>query len=553
MSNRSSPLNIMRHFHLHALMLLMFVAGKLAADEPMWQPVVATPQAAKPPAVSLEDRLRDVEAKLQLLQQQPVTPVSAVEPIASPAVPCPPVEASKNPKMEGSWKNALWFESKDKAFRFNVGGVIQYDTSFFGGAQNVISSIGTFNNLADPNLALQDGFSFRRARLRFAGNLYEQVEFFAQYEFAQALDLRRRTLGLNTTTGFSPAQYDFDPGDGVGFNEVYLGLVDLPHLGTFRVGRMRESLNFVTATSDTNQVWMERGLMFDAFNGDFNFSNGMTLQNSWMDDRLYMLLGWFHSNNFSNRGFYAVGDGDYAYDGRITGMLIDDKENKRWMHVGADYSYRVPYQSQVRYRARPMIRSGPSFLTPSILNTGAIFTQDSEQIANLEFAMAFGRVTFAAEAAASWMNNAWTGGLPLANGVIPAGVVNRGSYVAGGGYVEALCFLTPDHRPYRKERPGYDRVVPTDTFYCMNGEKGQRFGTGAWEVGMRYDYLDLINNGINGGIGHAMTFCVNWYLNPNARVQMNYSWMNREFAPADLAGRVDGPFQAFGLRFNSDF
>jgi len=534
------------------VVLVLATAGTLRA-EPEWLPIVpetipaSAQEVVEPPTEGqLERRLREVEARLELLQ----SPINAGE-----AKIAPPADAApKNPKMEGVWKNALWFESKDKAFRFNVGGVIQYDTSFFGASQGVLNSIGTFNNLADPNLALQDGFSFRRARLRFAGNLYEQFEFFAQYEFAQALDLRRRTLGVNTTnTAFNAAQYDFDPGDNIGFNEVYVGLTNLPLVGNLRVGRMRESLNFITATSDTNQVWMERGLMFDAFNGDFNFSNGITLQNSWCDDRVYALLGWFHSNNFSNRGFYAVGDGDYAYDARLTGLLIDEEEEKRWLHVGADYSYRVPYQSQVRYRARSMIRSGPAFLTPNILNTGAIFTPGAQQIANLEFALAFGRLTFAAEAATSWINEAWTGGLPLPTGQIPTGAVNRGSYFSSGGYVEMLYFLTPDHRRYRKERPGYDRVVPTDNFYCMNGEKGKRVGFGAWEVGMRYDYIDLTNNGINGGIGNAVTFCVNWYLNPNARVQANYSWMNREFAPTDYTGRVDGPFQALGVRFNADF
>lgn len=572
------------------ILSLGLVKATVQADEPKWEPIGTTvtpsPSVVKPvsavvanpeglselvgaagpseavalpridPTTDLERRLREVEERLGAIQADPAPKApSAAELVGAPppvAGDCKSPGVVKNPKMEGTWKNALWFESKDKAFRFNVGGVIQYDMAYFHANKYLVDSIGVFNNLVDPGLALQDGFSMRRARLRFAGTLYEQFEFFAQYEFAQALDLRRRTLGI-TPIPTSPPIYDYDPGDDVGFNEVYVGLTKVPLIGQVRVGRMRESLNFITATADTTQVWMERGMMFDAFNGDFNFSNGITLQNTWLNDRVYALLGWFHSNNFSNRGFYAVSDGDYAYDARLTGLPIYDEEKKLWVHVGFDYSYRVPYQQQLRYRSRAMIRSAPSYLSPNILNTGAIFTTEAQQIANLEFAMACGRFTFAAEATTSWVNNAYTGGVPRADGTLPSGVVGRGTYQAGGGYVEALCFLTPDHRKYRKERPGYERVVPEETFYYMDTERGIRFDSGAWEVGVRYDYLDLTNNGINGGLGNAVTFCVNWYLNPNARVQCNYSWMNREFAPTDTAGRVDGSLQALGIRFNADF
>ncbi|MSU78372.1 MAG: hypothetical protein EXS16_09780 [Gemmataceae bacterium] len=298
----------------------------------------------------------------------------------------PPFQVGQPLKMEATWHNAMWFESPDKAVRWTVGGVVQYDTTYFkapSAAYININSIGTFNNRVDTGYSLQDSNSFRRARLRFAGNLWEQVEFAAQYEFAQALDLRRRTLGISPTPTSTPFN-DYDPGEDVGFNEVYIGLNQLPLLGTIRIGRHRESLNFVTATPNTNQIWLERGLLFDAFNGDFNFSNGITVQNTYWNDRIYTCLGFFHANNNSNRGFFSVGGGEYAYDGRLTALPVYDEDRQLWVHVGADYSYRIPHQDRLRYRARPMIRSGTSFQTPNILNTGAIFTNDAQQIANLE-------------------------------------------------------------------------------------------------------------------------------------------------------------------------
>lgn len=455
-------------------------------------------------------------------------------------------EVGKHPRSEVSWRNGFWTESADGAFKLNVGGVTQFDMGWYGARQPLVRSIGLFNNYVDPNLALSDGMDMRRARIRFAGTLWEQIELFAQYDFAQSIDLRRRTLGLNTV---DPPNTDIEPAESIVFNEVYIGFTKIPVLGNIRVGRHRESLNFVTATADNTQVWMERGLLFDAFNGDFNFSNGITVQNTYLDDRLYAYAGWFQNNL---RNFSAVGDGEYAYDGRLTGLPIWSEENELWVHVGGDYSYRNLHLNEVRYRARPLIRTGNGFQVPNLLNTGLLFSRDAQQIANLEFASAWGRWTFAAEACASWVPNAFTGGLPGTDGTLPKGVKRAGNYFSEGAYVELLYFLTPDHRGYQKNRPGYARVIPSRTFYFLEGENGLIRSLGAWEVGVRYDYLDLTDKPIDGGMSNAMTFALNWYLNPNTRVQWNYFIMDRRFATVGDA-RLDGEVQGLGVRFNLDF
>lgn len=465
------------------------------------------------------------------------------------------VEVGSDLKVDGAWKNGITFQTKDKAFRLQVGGVIQFDMGWFGGDPAIVKSIGTFNSLVDPTGTLQDGMDFRRARLRMSGLAFEQIEYFAQYEFANALDLRQRTLGIPNPAGVaSPNVTNFDPNETVGFNEVYIGLVRLPVIGNIRVGRHRESLNFVTATQDNNQIWLERGLMFDAFNGNYNFSNGITTSRTYFDDRAYTLFGFFQQNNNNNRQFASVGDGNYVYDGRITFLPCYDEDDQLWVHVGADYSYRNLSQDNVRYRGRPNLRVGSSFQVPNIVDTSTIFSRDAQQIANLEFAAACGPWTMAAEVTHSWVTNAFTGGLPNADGTLPKDVVARGTYRAQGAYVELFRFLTPDHRPYRKERPGYERVTPTSNFFWIEGDDGRKaFNWGGWEVGARYDYVDLTNAGINGGTARGITGAVNWYFSSNMRIQANYIWMHRAFNPADNAGRLTGDFNGFGVRFNCDF
>jgi phosphate-selective porin len=52
---------------------------------------------------------------------------------------------------------------------------------------------------------------------------------------------------------------------------------------------------------------------------------------------------------------------------------------------------------------------------------------------------------------------------------------------------------------------------------------------GAWQVGLRYNYLCLNDSGVNGGILNGMTLGLNWMLNPNARVYFNYDLTHRDF------------------------
>jgi len=68
-------------------------------------------------------------------------------------------------------------------------------------------------------------------------------------------------------------------------------------------------------------------------------------------------------------------------------------------------------------------------------------------------------------------------------------------------------------------------------------------------VGARYSYLDLNSSGIQGGMLHAMTLGVNWFLNPNAKLQLNYDYTFRESA----SGFSNGDIQALGLRLAMDF
>ena len=132
----------------------------------------------------------------------------------------------------------------------------------------------------------------------------------------------------------------------------------------------------------------------------------------------------------------------------------------------------------------------------------------------------------------------------------PAGR-NTGTLFYSGGYVEVLYFLTGEHRAYIRESGLFDRIVPRRNAYWVKGEEGKpdECGPGAWQVGFRYNYLDLNDEGIDGGILNDFTAGLNWFINPNMKFQWNYSVTLRQ-SPTGLS---DGTIQGFGMRYAMDY
>ncbi len=571
---------------LLAFVSLALLAGPRATAQQPQLSLVDEPSSARIDKIErqneeLRRQLQEQQELIRQLQQQQQQPEKVPEPKKEPEQLPPPqpkkedapkkdgdakkdaepkkddvvvYEVGKDLKMGVTWRDGMFLETADKAFSFNVGGRVDFDMGWHHANHELVRSIGQFNNFADPNLGLSDGTDFRRARLRFQATFWDVGEFVCEYDFANFADLRRRTLGIPTSPTDFPSQppvTDFDPGVTTRFTDVWVGLKNLPWIGTFRAGHQKEWITFSNATSGRFLTFMERPLLFDAFNSDFQWSNGLTLQNNFLNERAYYWFGFFKAN--SNLGAFDFGDGDYVLDTRWTALPVWLDDGNVWAHVGVDFSHRALHFNQTRFRSRPLIWTGANFQVPNILNTGAVFSRDPEELVNFEFASAWGPLTLTSEYTMVFINNTFTGGLPAPDGSLPDGVKARGDYFAQGWYVEALYFLTGEHRGYRREQPGYDRIRPAENFFLVHGPHGPLCGLGAWEVGVRYDWLDLSHGGINGGTANAVTLGLNWHVNPNMKVQWNVVWMRRDFDPPDDAGRRAGDFASLGMRFHWDF
>jgi phosphate-selective porin OprO/OprP len=169
------------------------------------------------------------------------------------------------------------------------------------------------------------------------------------------------------------------------------------------------------------------------------------------------------------------------------------------------------------------------------------------QWVNAELAAVQGPWTFQAEWLASFTHHAQR--LGPAGGAGPL----ADPLFYQGGYVQLLYFLTDDHDHYSLERAAFDRVTPRENFFWVPGDGGSFFGTGAWQVGARYNVLDLDDQGINGGILHNFTVGLNWFFNPNTKWQFNYIATYRDVSETVAFPDGSGWIHGWGMRFAQDF
>ena len=162
----------------------------------------------------------------------------------------------------------------------------------------------------------------------------------------------------------------------------------------------------------------------------------------------------------------------------------------------------------IRLRTRGDLRNTTAQLVPNTTDTGNFYAT-GQGVLDAELAVQWGPLLVQGEWCFCWMENAAT---QQGNTALPNAYFN-------GGYLEALYFLTGENRPYIREVGVFGRTIPNRSGYLV---RGAGFNKGAWQVGARYDYMDLNSPGINGGQVQDMTLGLNWWFNPNARIQINY-------------------------------
>ncbi|MFQ5511182.1 MAG: OprO/OprP family phosphate-selective porin [Candidatus Krumholzibacteriia bacterium] len=304
----------------------------------------------------------------------------------------------------------------------------------------------------------QDGTEFRRTRLYVSGTVYDNVTFKAQYDW----------------TGGKTALKD-----------MYVGVEKVPGVGRIVVGRQYEPFGLETLTSSKYITFMERSIT-----GAFvpERQSGILARRTFAGKRATAAAGLFRETDGGGAG---AGDGSYAGTARVTVLPWYDGE-QRLAHIGVAYSRRNPSDA-VEYDSDPESHLGGTSVEISPISADAV------SLFGIETAMVTGPFSLQGEAMLSALDDDATGDPEFF------------AYYAYGSF-----FVTGESRNYKTSAAVFDRVQPNRNF------RGDGSGHGAVELAVRVAFLDLNSAPVLGGEMTDVTVGVNWYLNPNTRVMMNY-------------------------------
>ncbi len=432
---------------------------------------------------------------------------------------CGPQPPDRRIPLQLSWDNGLLLESADKQFHLHVGGLAQIDTVWLIGPQSLFAATGggSSNGVGNAQATL-----IRRAILQADGEIFGQFDYFVQFDFANA---------SNDNSGLEPPSFGNLTSSPAPLN-VWMQVREVPYLGNVRVGNQNKPIGMTNNTPGAFLPFMERPDNQDAFYGPFDngYSLGISAQNWTESER----MTWFYGVFQPATNVFGVALNKYTVGARLTALPWYEDEGQRLIHLGLGYLGGEIVMDQLRDRARPLLRNAPGFAVPVLVDTGEIPGSKQYTLAP-EFAMVWGPLTIQAEYAGQFLTQA-----------VASNGQNQGTIFYHGGYVEVLYFLTGEHQDYIRREGVFGRVVPRHDYHCKKTD-GFR-GCGAWQIGTRFSYLDLNDKAIQGGQVYDWTAGLNWYLNPNMKVQLNYIAEHRS-----TPGVPEGWINGFGLRAAYDF
>ncbi|MEP1229857.1 MAG: porin [Litorimonas sp.] len=307
------------------------------------------------------------------------------------------------------------------------------------------------------------GTALRRARLKGHGQFGDNLKF-----------------KIETT---------FDEDGAVNLEDAIVTWQPDGSLFSFKIGHFKTQNSLEEAASSLDTAIIERAAFTDAFELDRRFGFEIATKS----DNYLLQLGIFGENQEQvtengNEGFAVAGRAAYKFD--LDNASLPDGS---LIHIGGSFRYRDQNDAEdLRYRQRPFIEN-----TGRIISTGRV--ADSDTFYGGELAGLFGPAWFQAEYALIDASCADDVTVCTDDPQFNAWSVGAGYFFGG-------------HRNYsigKFKRPTIDNPV-TDG------------GWGAVSVNVRYDTLDLNDEGIQGGELDTFAAGANWWLHKNVRLQFNY-------------------------------
>lgn len=226
------------------------------------------------------------------------------------------------------------------------------------------------------------------------------------------------------------------------------------------------------------------------------FATGRRLGASWAYDAggHGATAGWFGRNLDDDAG--GPGYGARAWWAPL-------RSDDRVLHLGISHVDRDTDGDQLRQRARP----NADMAAVRLVDSGNLLDVDRIATTGIE---------------AMWI----AGPLKLQGEYFLASAdrIDASAYDTRGGYASAVW--TPGGTSW-----GYRGGLPRTTVE----------GNGLWQLGLRYDQVDLDDGAVRGGRMKAWTLGVNWYWRDNAKLMLNYVDVASRHTGADGVAVHDDP------------
>jgi phosphate-selective porin OprO/OprP len=384
---------------------------------------------------------------------------------------------------EGEKKDDGWKDVSAEKWTQKITGRVHMDYVNFAGQNPASVTAWDAINGATADGDAQDYFDFRRMYLGIEGEGFGIYEYKFEVDLSTALGVRNSADNGTALTG------------NVQLKDVFVGIKEVPFMGTVRFGHFKAPIMLENLTSSRYISFMERSLPLQfvperelgacAFNysKDENFTWAYGVFVDLLDE-----LGKQRENDNQGASFVTRGTWTPYYDEPSKGRYL--------IHTGAAWRYVDDQDDSVSFSPRAETGLGPNWI-----RTGSIPT-DQFNVLGLEGAAVWGPLSVQSEFFY----------VPVHD--------NRGFHRDFyGAYAYASWFLTGENRVYKRTTGTFDRVSPYTNFWVI---RGAGLGPGAVELLARWSYLDLSTADTWSGIENDFTLGVNWYWNPHVKWMLNY-------------------------------
>jgi phosphate-selective porin OprO/OprP len=353
---------------------------------------------------------------------------------------------------------------------------------------------------------------------------------FPDFEGTKANLRRLRPTALMTIYDWAKAKFQIEFAEVRDIKDIWFQFTKVPLIDHITLGHMKEPLSLEEWTSGMSTTFMERALPVVAFTNGRNI--GFRRHAPVLDERMTWAVGAF-LNTFSfdsiAEGFDKISDANgYNLTGRITGIPWYEEEGRKLIHLGLSYSHGFRDESDQDSGVELATVPETNLKDDALVDTGKLRIDDLDELI-LEFALVYGPLSFQGEYFRMFADSTIEGDPDFS-----------------GYYAFVSYFLTGEHRIYGKRSGAFFRQIPRQDFSFGEG------GWGALELALRYSYINLNDNRVQGGKEQNLTLGLNWFLSRKVRFMFNYTRAevkDRGKTPVVPEGDAD----IFQMRFQFEF